>query len=255
MARVTSENAKEFENLSGFEIFSLADDGDKDKVQFLLHNTEDVLAYTVHNIPCQNNRGVKYDRKVSCLKTSNNDPEGTCPLCDGGARVKIARYVPLYSFTHKKVMLFERGPQFIDSVLRGQFQRLISEGVDPINMVFEIERSGRKGDTNTSYQLYPLHNAEPIDASSLQVPDPEGSLIAVWSSDDMNNYLDTGNMPQTNATIAPVQRRDRSQAAPGNSYNQSGMDSYQQPYQPAAPNVNTVPPANTQTVSDPTQLF
>lgn len=211
MARMSYENSKEFEVSGTFEVFSLSDDGDSDKVQFLMHSVGDVLAYTTHEVTMVSQKGKEYGRKIGCLKTSKDDPSGVCPLCDAGMKIKVARFVPLYSHTHKKVMLWERGTTFIDKILASCLNRMVSQGQDPMNTVIEVVRCGRKGDTSTTYQLYPMDREQPINVADLEVPDPEGGLIALWTKEDMARYAQTGEMPaNSQSSMEGVQRRSRS---------------------------------------------
>lgn len=208
MARTTHESAKEFENQNTFEFFTLVDDGDTAKVQFMVDNIADVLTYTTHEIPMLSRSGKEFQRKVSCHKTHKSDPEGVCPFCDAGMKVKIARFIPMYDIENKKVVLWDRGSRFIDSQLAGFFNRMRSQGVDVKQLVVEIVRQGKKGDNQTTYALYPMERMEPQDTSNLEIPDPEGSLIAVWSPAEMKEYNATGTIPQAHDTTNNgVQRR------------------------------------------------
>lgn len=211
MARMTHESAKEFES-NGFDTFALLDDGDSARVQFMIDNIDDVLAFSTHEIPMLSQSGKEYQRKVSCLKFHKDDPEGTCPLCDASTKVKIARFIPMYDLSKSKAVLWERGARFIDNTLGGFFNRMRRDNVDIKNLVVEIVRQGRKGDNQTTYAIYPMERLDPVDISNVEIPDPEGSLVAVWTKQDMSNYLDNGTIPQANnsskAVNEGVQRRN-----------------------------------------------
>lgn len=203
MARMTHESAKEYES-NGFDSFSLADDGDSARVQFMIDNIDDVLAFSTHEIPMLSQSGKEYQRKVSCLKMHKDDPEGVCPLCDASTKVKIARFIPMYDLSKNKAVLWERGARFIDNTLGGFFNRMRRDNVDIKNLVVEIVRQGRKGDNQTTYAIYPMERLEPVDISNVEIPDPEGSLVAVWTKSDMSNYVNNGTVPQTNNTSNDV---------------------------------------------------
>ena len=251
MARMTSfEESKQFEPNTGFKIFSLDDDGNSDRVQFIASTLDDMLIYTTHEIPMRSQSGRDYQRKVGCLKQHPSDPEGVCPLCDNGAKVKLARFIPLYSHTQKEIVLWERSGQFIEKNIGSLLNRLRSQGKDPRNCVVEIVRCGRKGDQKTTYQFYPMDNEPAVDVSNMEIPDPEGSLIASWTVDDMRGYVSNGIIPQSssNSDNANIQRRDRT--APNNNFtgnNINRTDAY-----------NTAPMtdfSNASPVSDPTSMF
>jgi len=215
MARTTHEAAREYDNQGTFDIFVLENDQDAKKVQFMINSTEDILAYTYHGIGMQSARGIGYERKVSCLKTSKDDPMGTCPLCDGGdpggvGKIKTARFIPLYSVDENKVLLWERGAKFIDNTVKGFINRMVANGRSLPSLVVEIVRNGKKGDQQTTYVTYPLENYQSKDIADLDIPDPEGSLIAKWTKQDMQQYLRDGTIPNPAAatTNAGVQRRE-----------------------------------------------
>ena len=258
MARMTSyEESKQYETNTGFKIFSLEDDGDTDKVQFVASSLDDMLIYTTHGIPMRSQNGRDYQRKVGCLKQHATDPKGTCPLCDSGSAVKLARFIPLYSHAQKEIVLWERSGQFIEKNIGSLLNRLKSQGKDPRNCVVEIVRCGRKGDQKTTYQFYPMDSEQPVDTSGLEIPDPEGSLIATWSAGDMNAYVANGTIPQnstSNNANANVVRRDR--AASVESYNGASRDYGNPSGFNGSPGYSAVPDfSGAQPVSDPTSMF
>lgn len=248
MGRITSyESSKQFVQEEGIPIFNLADDGDQDRVQFLLNSLDDILIYTVHNIPALSQSGKQYDRKVGCLKTSPHDPEGTCPLCDCGNKLRLSRFIPMYSHNQGKVVLWERSGQYIEKNIAPLLNRFKSEGVSATSKVIEITRVGKKGDMKTTYNFYPL-TVDPVDVQGLSIPDPEdGGLIAKWSTADMIEYRTTGNMPS--AGNEGVQRREARQPDPN-----AGMN-------PAAYAPPTTPTANDNAlfggvaISNPESMF
>ena len=250
MARIASSDASQFETNFTNTTFGLADDQDHDYVQFLLNSPDDILTYTVHEIPMTSRNGHSYKAKVSCLRSSAHDPEGTCPLCDAGAQVKVARFIPLYSHTQKQCMIWERGPQFIQQTLVSSMNRLISMGKTPINTVIDVVRSGKKGSTSTTYALYPMDTMPPVDTRDLVIPDPEKTLLREWSREDMNAYVKDGTMPQANSNNddanAGVVRRDRTADSAPHPATAPMPDAFAA--QPAAPSDGVH-------VSDPTALF
>lgn len=242
MARITSyEDSKQFDAGSGLDIFSLSDDGDSDRVQFLMHGLDDVLIYTTHEVKMKSQQGKDYDRKVGCLKSSVSDGHGVCPLCDQGSKIKLARFIPLYSHSQKKVVLWERSGQFIEKNIASCINRMIAQGRDPRKTVVEVVRCGKKGDRATTYQFYPMENMEAVSVDDLEIPDPEGTLIATWSQPEMQNYVTTGQLPAKKDSDNDVvtRRADRS------SYS---SDNYTSPD-------TGIPDSFGAPVSDPTSLF
>lgn len=215
MARMSHEDAKQFESPT-LDILSLQDDGDTERVQFLISSIEEVMSFTYHGVTMLSQNKREYERKISCLKTSMADPEGTCPMCDHGAKVKTTRFIPMYSHTQQKVILWERSSRFVDQILGGFINRMITtNGVkDFKNLVVDIVRNGRKGDQRTTYAFYPLENETPVDVTNMEIPDPEGSLIATWTPAEMQRYATEGVIPTENGDVNQgVQRRDRTATA------------------------------------------
>ena len=256
MAKVNYEKSKEIDSQGNFDVFNLENDQDSDRVQFLMNSINDVLAYTTHGVTARSARGNEYERKVGCLLNSKDDPAGTCPLCDYGSKIKVARFIPLYSHTHKKVMLWERGTRFIDQTLAGLFNRLISQGINPSTIVVEVVRNGKKGDQSTTYALYPMEKLDAINVATLEVPEPSGSLIAEWTKEEMLTYCSTGQMPQpssSNNANEGVQRRERPTDNVGMTMDPGPANMYSG--NPVNPNNMGGVPNNFTTTNDPSQLF
>ena len=223
MARMTHESAKEFENRSDFDAFTLVDDGDSAKVQFMIDDVNAVLTYTTHEIPMLSRAGREYQRKVGCLKQHKDDPMGVCPFCDEGKKIHVIRYIPMFDIEKKKIVLWERGAGFIDNNLASFFNRMKSQGSDIRNLVVEIVRQGKKGDTRTTYAFYPMDRLEPLDTSEYEIPDAEGNLILTLSASEMREYLSTGRLPASDTSDSAsdagvVRRRGASTSANNSSY-------------------------------------
>lgn len=225
MARINNyEESKQFEEQGNFDTFTLPDDGSSDKVQFLAASLNDILTYTTHEISALSKNGREYKKKVGCLKHSSQDPAGVCPLCDSGSKIKLARYIPLYSHTEKKVLMWERGSRFIESNWNGLVQRLVSQGKDVRNTVIEVVRNGRKGDTNTTYSFYPMESIPPVDVSGIEVPDVDGFLIASWTALEMSTYITTGQQPSAAPSDNSEVSRRPSAGQPAASYTPTPAD-------------------------------
>lgn len=232
MARMLHDDAKQFENNNTYEIFSLADDQDSERVQILVNIPDDILAYTVHEVPDISSSGKPYTRKVSCLKTSKDDLDGICPLCDSGQKIKVSRFIPVYSYNEGVVKLWERSGKFIDTNLFGFIRRMqVQNGIEDMkNLVVDIVRNGKRGDNKTTYAFYPMERVEPKDVSGIEIPEVEGGIIALWDKKDMNYYVTTGNKPEkhnssenseNNVEIKP---RTRSYNENLDSFNTSPLD-------------------------------
>lgn len=202
MARITNEQA---DRMSGgnSEWFQLKNDGDVARVQFLLNSVEDIPIFSAHKVKI----GDK-ERYVDCLR-QEGDPIDACPFCAAGIAAKPVRFIVMLQHDDQKVKIWERGRQFISKL-----QGLINRYSPLEEYVFEIERHGRAGDTNTKYEIYPLDSVDPLDTSAVEMPDFEGGLILQKTVEEMDEYLDTGSFPNDGSNTAPARRTAPERRAP-----------------------------------------
>lgn len=205
MARVSFEDSEKYFSGSGSDWFQLKNDGDVARVQFMLNSIDDIPIFSTHKVKV----GDK-ERYVDCLRNPQ-DPIDACPFCAAGLPAKAVRFIVMFQHDDNKVKIWERGRQFI-SKLQGLINRY-----NPLEeKVFEVERHGRAGDTNTKYEIYPLDGVEPVNLDDVEMPELEGSLILQKSFDEMEYYLDNGNFPSDDSQQdAPVRRRGSDGAARG----------------------------------------
>lgn len=198
MARIRNDEAEKFVPSSSGEWFALKNDGDTEKVQFLISDTGELDVFTVHKVKI----GDK-ERYVNCIR-EYGEPLDVCPLCDNEYQLKVARFVVMYSHKDNKIKIWERGKQFI-SRLEGLANRYY-----PLHdTVFEIERHGKAGDKQTTYEIYPCPQDKPIDISDIERPELLGTIVLDKTAQDMNYFLDNGNFADDSATSeSPVRRRN-----------------------------------------------
>lgn len=206
MARVSYEDSEKYFSGSNSDWFQLKNDGDVARVQFMLNSIEDIPIFSTHKIKV----GDK-ERYVDCIRNPQ-DPIDACPFCAAGMPAKAVRFIVMYQHDDGKVKIWERGRQFI-SKLQGLINRY-----NPLqDKVFEIERHGKAGDTNTKYELYPVDGVSSVDVDEIEMPELEGSLILQKTFEEMEYYLDNDTFPSENQD-APVRRRGaeapRTTAAP-----------------------------------------
>lgn len=166
--------------------FTLKDDKDTARVRFLYGTIDDVRGYAVHRVQV----GDK-ERYVNCLR-DYREPLEVCPFCAAQLKVVPKLFIKLYNETEGSCQIWERGKNY--------FQRLASLATryNPLyNQIVEIERSGKKGDMQTTYEFYPIENA-PTDINSYDCAEPLGTIILDKSAEDMEVYLSTGAFPDTN---------------------------------------------------------
>lgn len=184
MARISFEESEKHFSQSSSEWFSLKNDGDTARVQFMLNSIEDIPIFSVHKVQV----GDK-ERYVDCLR-SVSDPIDKCPLCASGIAAKPVKYIVMYDHADQVVKIWERGKQFI-SKLQGLINRY-----NPLsNYVFEIERHGKAGDRETKYEIYAMDGVEAYDLTDVEMPDFEGGLILQKTAEEMDIYLTSGSFP------------------------------------------------------------
>lgn len=203
MARISINEADTNMQKSEQGWFSLKNDGDTARVQFVLDTYEDIQAYLVHKVPS----GAGYEIKIDCLRSSYDDPLHKCPLCEAGHATATARYIAVYDKSDKKTKLWERGAKFYNA-LKPYFNRY-----NPLrNYVFDIQRQGKHGDRDTTYSIFPVIDEQADDISS-KTFEVLGVGIRQWTTEQMKNYVETGNLPEytsnnsnSSDTFTPVTR-------------------------------------------------
>lgn len=204
MGRISYDEQDKYESSGNGEWFSLKNDGEIARVQFMADSPDDLEIFACHRVKI----GEK-ERYVDCLR-SYNDPIDVCPLCAAGVPVKPVRFVVMYQHDDGKVKIWERGKQFI-----GKLQGLFNRYTPLSNYVFEIERHGKAGDKETKYEIFPMDRVEPFDLSEVEKPELQGGLIMEKSAEEMEIFLQTGNFPSDDEPEAPPARTDvRRRGAP-----------------------------------------
>lgn len=165
--------------------FSLKDDGDTAKIRFLINDIDDVEGVSVHEVQVGDKT-----IDVECLR-AYNEPIDNCPLCAAGRKLNAKVFIPVYDEGSKESKIWTRGKTFFNkmSSLCSRYNPLVSTP-------FEIERVGKKGDTNTTYETYPMQsdNARIEDFPEIKA---EGICFYTKSYEDLEYYLANGEFPDT----------------------------------------------------------
>ena len=200
MGRFNYQDSDNYGNSSS-NFFSLKDDGDIARVRFMYNDLNDVKGYAVHEIEVDGNK-----RYVNCLR-NYNEPKSKCPCCANDYMQRAKLYVPLYNVDTKEVQLWERGKKFLGK-LQSICTRYARQDSPLVNHVFEIERHGKKGDTQTTYEIYEVGS----DGTTLQdlpeVIEPLGNIILDKSYDELDSYVRTGSFATQQV---PTRRVDTSE--------------------------------------------
>lgn len=199
MARFNFEDADKYGGQGGSGYFSLKDDRDTAVVRFLYNSPDDVEGYAVHEVEIDGRK-----RYVNCLR-EYNQPIDDCPFCKARKYQTAKLFIPLYNEDAKKVQVWERGKKFF-----GKLSSVLSRcDADPIcSQTFEIERNGKKGDTQTTYEIYQTRDkADDMTLEDFDTPQILGRLILDKSADDMEFYLENEYFPPEDE--APTRRSSR----------------------------------------------
>jgi len=207
-----------------YPYFSLKKSNETARVRLLSATVDDVDAYFIHKVPCENKKGVKYWKEVNCLNEDGRHVDD-CPFCkeynhlkgeDGksDSRHRHAKvFLKLVNINTNQYEYFERGMGWVKDELSPYAKR----NLPLYGKVIEIERIG--SDLQTTYKLYacdsdengtpyPPVTKEDIEALLVQYEVPEilGTTLMDASADQMNCYIEQGFLPFNSipsATVAP----------------------------------------------------
>ena len=202
MPRISVNDSENYQSRLNGEWFSLKNDKDVARVQFMMEGLDDLDVFACHKVKI----GDK-DRYVNCLRTYD-EPIDKCPLCAAGVPVKPVNFVIMYQHDDGKVKIWERGRNFI-----AKLQSLCNRYNPLSEYVFEIERNGKAGDMATRYEIFPMDRVDPVDLTDVEKPELLGGLILEKDSEEMEIYLETGNFPATDDS-SPAEQPPARRGAP-----------------------------------------
>jgi hypothetical protein len=181
----------------GTGYFSLKNDRDVATVRFLYNTADDVEGYAVHEVEIDGKK-----RYVNCLR-EYNQPIDDCPFCKARKYQVAKLFIPMYNVDEEKVQVWERGKKFFNKLS----SVLARCDADPIySQTFDIERNGKAGDTQTTYEIYQTKD-KPDDFTLDDCEEPMifGRIVLDKSAEDMEFYLEEGYFPPEDEE--PVRRR------------------------------------------------
>ena len=200
MGRISANDADKYGSELSGEWFSLKNDKDCAKVQFMYDSFDELDVFATHKLEVNGK-----DRHINCLR-EYGDPIENCPLCEAGFAPKAAMFVLMYQHDDNKVKIWERGKKF-----RQKLESLFNLYKPLSDFVFNIERLGKPNDKQTAYEV----NYVPIDAydlSEIERPELLGGIILDKDYGDLQYFLETGEFPDDTAEAAPPQAPPRRQA-------------------------------------------
>ena len=187
MARFKAADVDNYKTGNGGTFFSLANDGDYERVRLMYNDMEDVELFSVHEIEVG---GQTY--WVNCNR-EYDEPLDKCPLCEAGNKITVKMWIPLYIENTKEVKVWERGRTFVsklESAAR-RFTPLVSN-------IFEIERNGKKGDQQTTYELIHVERDKTTLDELPEKPEIIGTIVKELTCEQMTEFLETGKLPNDN---------------------------------------------------------
>lgn len=205
MARLTGSNIEQYSSggSSRGSYFSLKDDKDTARVRFLYSGAEDIEGFTVHRVQVGDR-----ERYVNCL-VEEGGSVADCPFCQAKLPKFAKLFVPLYNEDTDQIQTWERGQKFY-----GQISGLCARYDNLVSRTFDIERNGKKGETSTTYSIFPVGDADGTTVQDIlddmgveALPNPLGTIILNKTADEMESYLANGDFPDNTQT--PIRRRGR----------------------------------------------
>ena len=189
MARFGVNDADKYGGQGGAGYFSLKDDKDVARVRFLFDSIEDVEGFAVHEVEIDGKK-----RYVNCLR-EYGQPLDVCPFCAAKKFVQVKYFIPLYNIDEGKVQTWERGKKFGQklSSLCSRYPHLVSH-------IFEIERNGKAGDQQTTYEIYET-GQDDTQLSEFEIPDVLGSHVLDKTADELATYLEIGEFPSESGAV------------------------------------------------------
>lgn len=192
--RFSYEEAEKYGGNGGSKtnFFSLKNDGDKAYVHILGNDMNDFSGYAVHRVPIGD--GYRY---VNCLREAGA-PITDCPFCAEGkhnpevSKIYAKLFLPLYDCDTDEVKIWERGKSFFRTLAS-----YCSHNPNVSEVITEVERCGKAGDQQTTYNLYATRDTDNFDIENVRedIPNILGDVILDKTRSDMEYYLDRGSFP------------------------------------------------------------
>ena len=197
MARFRHDEVDHYGGNGGAGYFSLKNDKDVARVRFMYNGIDDVEGFAVHEVEVDGKK-----RYVNCLR-EYNQPVDSCPFCAARKFQTAKLFVPVYNIDEDRIQIWERGKKFFAKIssICARYSNLVSH-------VFEIERNGKAGDTQTTYEIYEVSQDETTFEDLPEMPDILGGLVLDKTYEDMNYFLDNDEFPSDDSGSTPRRGND-----------------------------------------------
>ena len=201
MPRIKGTEIEKYGGQGGAGYFSLKDDKEVARVRFMYNSVEDVEPYVVHQVEIDGRK-----RYVNCLR-EYNQPLDDCPFCRERMYSLVKLFIPVYNEDDEKVQVWERGKKFYN-----KFSSIAARYPDLVSHEFEIERIGKKNDTNTTYEIYEVGRDNTKLEDLPEEPKIIGGVVLDKSYEDMEYYLESGQFPPEDDVPVIRRRGERPQS-------------------------------------------
>ena len=188
MGRFGVNEADNYGGNGGSNFFSLKNDLDVARVRFMYNSMDDVNGYAVHEVEIDGKK-----RYVNCLR-DYNEPKSKCPMCAANKFQRAKLYIPVYDIDEDEVKIWERGKNFFQK-MSALCARYATGDTPLVAHVFEIERHGKKGDTQTTYEIFETGCDDTRLEDLPEVPDIIGGIILDKTTDELEYYLENDCFP------------------------------------------------------------
>lgn len=209
MGRFMADEADNYGGTGGTGFFSLKNDKDVAKIRIMYRDASDVCGYAVHEVQVNDKK-----RYVNCIR-NYNEPASKCPFCANGKKQVAKLFIPVFDIESGSVKIWERGKNFFGQIssICGRYG---SKG-DLVSHIFEVERNGKKGDTNTTYAFYEVEQTDTTLEDLPEVTEILGGFILDKSAEEMEYFLDNEEFPSDSdnfdrATEERPRRRESEEA-------------------------------------------
>lgn len=208
MGRFSYEDADNYGNSGNRgSFFSLKNDGDIGRVRFMYNDMNDVVGYAVHEVEVDGKK-----RYVNCIRDYNS-PKSDCPFCAANNVQKAKMFIPLYNLDADEVQIWERGKNFF-AKMASVCSRYASANSPLVSHTFEIERHGKKGDTQTTYELFEVGNDDTRMSDLPELPEILGGYVLDKTADDMDFFISEGYFPNNDGAPSRRTEPDRKEEMP-----------------------------------------
>ena len=110
--------------------------------------------------------------------------------------VNAKLFIPVYDVDSGQIKIWERGKKFFGK-MAGLCSRYASKE-DLVSHIFEVERHGKKGDTQTTYEIFDCEKDDTTLEDLPEVPDVVGGIVLDKSKDELQYYVDYKEFPDSN---------------------------------------------------------